>query len=312
MPLPTVWKPTLVACCGLIAMLVALPEARAQAAQVAPPETALTCQGVPPQTQALEGSIAYIYRNIGTRDLKIHVFKPAGARGRRPAILFFFGGGFRNGQIDVFRKHALAFVERGYVAAIADYRVLCRDGSNPVDSVSDGEAAWAWLKANAPRLGADPRRLVISGGSAGGLVAAAVGMRAASGARPAAMVLFNPALDLRPTAGATWNISTPQAGSISPAALPLDRLPPTIIFHGRADTTIPIQQEREFCQRAQAARRTCELVEYDGYGHSFYHYQRVDKNLGVSPFQDTIDKSLAFLARVLGRMQQRARPRVHD
>lgn len=292
---------------GLTALaLSASPSAWGQAApgsaELDPPKAG--CAGVVDQPTQIPEARSFTYKSTGTRPLRIHVFEPTGA-GKHPAIIFFFGGGFRIGKVDVFSEQAKAYAARGYVAALADYRVSCRDQTNPVASVEDGEAAYAWLRAHSAMLHVDTKRIVLSGGSSGGFVAAAAALLASKSAEPAAVVLFNPATDLRP-ALERFKLSRAQASAISPAALPLATLPPTVIFHGKADRTVPIAMVRDFCQEAKTAGRECVLFEYEGQDHSFYHSKAVDPHIGVSPYDDTLRKALEFLER-LPAMRQTAR-----
>ena len=73
-------------------------------------------------------------------------------------------------------------------------------------------------------------------------------------------------------------------------------LPPTVIFHGQADTTVPITTVRAFCARAKAAGRVCELKEYAGQNHGFFHSKAIDPAISATPYDDTLSKALAFLA----------------
>ena len=260
----------------------------------APRDLPAYCKYVAPPSKTLPGAATFIYRTAGARPLRIHVFSPSGQAGSRPAALFFFGGGFRTGDVAAFAAHAKAFVDHGYVAAIADYRILCRDGVTPAAGIEDAEAAHRWLRDHAGRLGVDSRRIVLIGGSAGGQLAAAAALREPAHLRPAALVLFNPVTDL--TVGPWAEAMTPaQVAAYSASALTIDGLPPTIIFHGTADTTVPIRTARDFCARAVAAHRTCQLVEYDGLGHSLDAQRTLVARLGIVPFDDILKRAFAFL-----------------
>jgi len=252
------------------------------------------CDSVPPAAQTLRGAVSFDYRPVGGRDLYIHVFSPAGGGAHRPAALMFFGGGFQNGDVGSLARQAKSFADHGYVAAIADYRVFCRDATRPADAFEDAADAREWMRANAAKLGIDPGRLVLVGESSGGALAAATALRAPPEARPAALVLFNPVTDLR--VGPWASQMTPaQLLDFSPSLLPAERLPPTIVFHGTADHLVPIATSRDFCDRARAFGRTCRLVEYPGEDHSFYDRKSPLPGLGPSPFDDTLAKTFAFL-----------------
>jgi acetyl esterase/lipase len=252
-----------------------------------------TCPKGAPDT--LAGADSYTYATPD-RDLRIHLFQPAGP-GPHPAILFFFGGGWRIGSVTAFEEQAHAFAAHGYAAAVADYRISCRDKSTAVESTADAQAAYAWLRGHARELKIDPRRIVLSGGSAGGQIALTAAMLAKPDAKPAALVLFNPAVDMVKI-GMALHLPPETAAAISPSILPVTGLPPTIIFHGKADHTVPIATTRAFCARMTEAHLSCEMVEYDGQVHGFFHSHALDPAIGKSPYDDTLARSLAFVDRV--------------
>ncbi|WDS37220.1 alpha/beta hydrolase [Pseudoxanthomonas sp.] len=250
------------------------------------------CQAIAPQPETLPGASSFTYRKAKGRDLRLHVFAPAGEASPRPAVLFFFGGAWRVGDITSFQDQARAFAARGYVAVLADYRVKCRDGSTPLDSLRDAQAAYAWLRDSADDLDIDLQRIVLCGGSAGGHLALTTAMKATPARKPAAVVLFNPAVDLVSKAPMALKLI---ARRISPSVLPVQALPPTLIFHGQDDRTVPIDTVRRFCERASAAGQVCRLDEYVGQDHGFHHQHQVDPRIGVSPYADTLARALAFL-----------------
>jgi acetyl esterase len=270
--------------------LALLPAALA----AAPAYAEESCAGIAPQPTTLAGATSHVYRIASGRALRLHAFGEAGTVDNpRPAILFFFGGGWRTGEIEALRPQAEAFAARGYVALLADYRVACRDGTTALGATDDALAAHAWLRSHAEKLGIDPARIVLSGGSAGGQLALAAAMKAPAPEKPAALVLFNPAVDL--VGPANW-LQKPLAHAISPSTLPVAGLPPTIIFHGQSDAKVPIKSVRNFCTRAARAGSDCRLIEYRKLGHGFYHDQRSDAGIGHSPYSDTLTRAETFLS----------------
>jgi|TARA_R110002012_G_scaffold23889_5_gene80628 acetyl esterase len=259
------------------------------------PNAPESCVGVKAQPSSLRDAQSFTYRRASDRDLKLHVFSPAGSpKQARPAILFFFGGGWRVGKISALEPQAREFAKQGYVTILADYRVKCRDGTTILAAQEDARAAWDWVRNHHSQLGVDPKRIVLAGGSAGGQLALATAQKSPEDAKPAALMLFNPAVDLV-TPAAWW--AKPIAKRISPSTLPVDALPPTLIFHGTGDHRVPIQTVKAFCRRARETDRICEVVSYAGQEHGFYHSNRITPGLGINPYRDTLDRSEAFLAR---------------
>jgi len=104
------------------------------------PTVALTTKGFDPHETV-------VYKTIGEGDkltqLHINLFYPENHQksDTRPAIVFFFGGGWNQ--------------------------------TSPQECVKDGKSAIRWLKTNASDYGIDPSKIIAGGGSAGGHVAAA-------------------------------------------------------------------------------------------------------------------------------------------
>jgi acetyl esterase/lipase len=135
--------------------------------------------------------------------------------------------------------------------------------------LEDVKAAIRWTRANASRLNIDPASIVIVGYSAGGhlaLTAAGTQNRAdmeGSGGNPGAgtqveeCVAFYPVVDGGPPS------------SVSPATYVGATYAPTVIFHGVADTTVPIESSQRFFQRLRDAKVPSELHTFEGAEHVF-------------------------------------------
>jgi acetyl esterase/lipase len=255
---------------------------------------------VVPQPAAIDGAVAHVYKRIGGAELRLHVFSPprAAPDKRLAAIVFFFGGGWRQGLVTQFVPQARHLAARGMIAIVADYRVFTRHGTTPFESVADAKSAIRWIRANAAALGLDPGRLAAGGGSAGGHIAvgAAVlpgleepGEDAATSSRPNALVLFNPVVDTTPI---------PQFGARAVEASPFHHLtaalPPTIILHGEADATVPYASVVRFCDRAVALGARCQVVGYAGATHGFFNSGR-DAGKG---YRETLQEADRFLTRL--------------
>ncbi|MEY2880762.1 MAG: Carboxylesterase NlhH [Verrucomicrobiota bacterium] len=223
------------------------------------------------------------YKTVDGVELKLHVFAPAGlkAADRRPAIVFFFGGGWNSGDPKQFYQQARALAEQGMVAVSADYRVKSRNKTTPFECVQDGRSAIRWVREHAAALGVDPDRIVAAGGSAGGHVAActaliAGGVEAAGenlkvSSLPNALVLFNPVLDTTERGYGAKSFKPEQQMALSPCHHVRKGLVPTIIFHGTADKTVPFENAERFTRLMTEAGNECVLVPFAGKDHGFFN-----------------------------------------
>jgi acetyl esterase/lipase len=223
------------------------------------------------------------YRKVGSIELKLWIFGESDPKAKKPAIVFFFGGGWNAGSPAQFENQARHFAQRGMIAITADYRVKSRHGVQVVECVKDAKAAIAWVRENAQRLGIDPDKIAAAGGSAGGHLAACIGTLGGFGSdeRPNAMLLFNPACtlapigDYKPIADAGGRLNIKQLGvdakAISPAHHIGRHTPPTLILHGKKDTTVPFSSVVAFADVMKKAERPCKLVGYEGAEHGFFN-----------------------------------------
>ena len=77
----------------------------------------------------LDGAAVETYKEIDGAKLNVWIFQPDGKAtpgAKRPAIVFFFGGGWTSGSPAQFERQCRHFAERGMVAITADYRVASR------------------------------------------------------------------------------------------------------------------------------------------------------------------------------------------
>lgn len=238
---------------------------------------------------------------IASQDtLQLHVFEPpADAPSPRPAIVFFFGGGWVSGSPEQFYKQAAYFASRGMVAISAEYRVKNRHQTTPFESVADAKSAIRWVRMHADELGIDPDRIVAAGGSAGGHVAAATALfdrhddvadSLTISSKPVALVLFNPVLDTSENGFGKDRIGE-RALELSPVHQVKPDRPPTLIFHGTADTTVPFENAQRFCMAMTNAGNTCRLLSFEGMEHGFFNAGRH----GNKPYSATVRAADEFL-----------------
>jgi acetyl esterase/lipase len=264
--------------------------------------------GHPP---VIEGTKSETYRKVGDTELKVWIFDQAQKQAApRPAIVFFFGGGWVGGSPTQFEPQSRHLASRGMIAIVADYRVKTRQDAKPADCVSDAKACVRWVRANAARLGIDPQRIAVGGGSAGGHLAASTatlpGLDPSQDDKsvsciPDALVLFNPGTVMAPFPGLDLKgfgagLDKAKFGCEPTEISPLHHVkkgtPPTIIFHGKADTTVPYATVEKFTEVMKAAGSRCELIGYEGQPHGFFNKAKYAETLAAT---DAFLVSLGYL-----------------
>ena len=271
----------------LLAALLLTPLAALSAAEDLP-EPPVSWR-YPPE---MPGASVEVYREVNGLKLNAYIFAPPDHRAsdRRPAVLFFFGGGWKGGSPGQFLPQSLYLAQRGMVAIPCDYRVLSRHGVLPQDCLRDAKAAMRWARANATRLGINPDRIVAGGESAGGHLAAAVGLvpgfedgaHTEVSSLPNALALFNPAVVLSAVAGHPGLLSEEKIADIrgrtdgrpqeiSPHHFVRPGLPPSILFHGTKDEAVPFPTVELFSKAMTDAGNRCELKSYEGQPHGFFN-----------------------------------------
>ena len=118
----------------------------------------------------------FIFKKTENRNLKLFVDYPEDWKtgDKRPAMIFWHGGGFTQGNAGQFYCQANYFTQRGAVCFRPEYRIRDVDNTLPVYAIEDGVSAVRWIKERAKELGIDPDQVVVGGGSAGGCMASAV------------------------------------------------------------------------------------------------------------------------------------------
>lgn len=240
---------------------------------------------VPPWAQARDPDEVLVFKTTPQGDLKLNIYRPQGwkAEDRRPAIVFWFGGGFTKGTIKAFSRQSSYFATRGLVCVCAEYRIKDVHGTDIDKCVEDARSAMRWVKGHASQLGIAPEKIIAAGGSAGGTLALSVALADGPDAkeddlqistRPCALILFNPAQGPA-IAGFGQKIqgTTEEKKQVGDLLSAIDRprsdQPPTIMFFGTDDRLLGAS--RDFCGKAQDVGARCELWTAEGQGHSFFN-----------------------------------------
>ena len=246
------------------------------------------------------------YKKVGGVELKLHVFKPGGhqASDKRPAIVFFFGGGWSGGTPKQFYQQSRYLANHGMVAFAAEYRVRSVHKTSPYECVKDGKSAIRWVREYASQWGVDPERIVSSGGSAGGHVAACTGViqgfeeegeNGEISSVPNAMVLFNPVIDTTAKGYGAQRFQKGKETELSPCHHVSKGIVPTIVFHGTEDQTTPFENVERFTRLMKEAGNACVLVPFEGRRHGFFNGSFFRPRGNGVDYNESMQKTLSFL-----------------
>lgn len=223
-----------------------------------------------------------VYKTVEARPLKLFIEKPADWKpsDHRPAIVFYFGGGWVGGTPTQFQKQSEYLASRGMVGIRVEYRTTPKEDKNPpIICCNDAKSAMRYVRAHASELGIDPDRIAASGGSAGGHLAAFTSLvpgqddpqdDLAISCKPNALVLFNPVFNNGPGQYGHNRIGE-RYKEFSPAHNVSKEAPPTIVFLGDQDNLIPVKVLEEFDAAMKASGARCEPHVYPNVGHSFFN-----------------------------------------
>ena len=223
------------------------------------------------------------YAVRGGVPLKLDLFTPAGP-GPWPTVLWFHGGAWMFGDRTGW-PHMMFLLAHGYAVANVDYR-LSQAAPFPAQ-LDDCQAALDFLCGHAAQYGLDPARMAATGESAGGHLAALLGLTrgpataAAAGRVRAVVDLFGPT-DLPALAARSPELTkavhqllggTPaDRPDLYRAASPLDRVsagdPPFLVLHGDRDAVVPIAQSERFVAALRAAHVPVRFEVVAGAGHA--------------------------------------------
>jgi acetyl esterase len=129
-------------------------------------------------------------------EIPARVYAPSAATTPRPAVAYFHGGGWVQGDLETHHGLCARLAKHAGVLVVAvDYR-LAPEHKFPA-AVEDCLAAYRWLRTKGRDVGADISRVAVAGDSAGGNLSAVVSQLAVSSGVPAptCQVLIYPAVD---------------------------------------------------------------------------------------------------------------------
>jgi acetyl esterase/lipase len=226
-------------------------------------------------------SIEKVYKQIDSVQLKLFLLNPAEFKSseKYPVIVFFFGGGWVKGNTTQFETFVQHYASKGMISVLVDYRVQSRQGTTPFEALKDAKSAIRYLRRNAGELGIDPHKIVCSGGSAGGHLAAACYTNETIdeekedlniSSKPNALVLFNPVID-NSKEGYGYDRIGENYLEFSPLHNIRKGFPPTAFFLGTKDKLVPVNTAQLFKKKIETVGSRCDLFLYKDQQHGFFN-----------------------------------------
>jgi acetyl esterase/lipase len=204
------------------------------------------------------------------------VYAPSASCVGAPVVVFFYGGGWEDGDRAMYRFVGAALASQGVVTVIPDYRLWPEIGFPGF--MEDAAAALAWTRAHATRFGGDPNRLFIMGHSAGAQIATLLALDPRYlrevGMNPKSVTgviglsgpydflpLTSPTLQAIFGTEAEWPRSQP-INFVTPQA------PPMMLATGTGDTTVNPSNTTRLAARLRQTGVTVTEYQYPGLGHA--------------------------------------------
>ena len=235
------------------------------------------------------------FEDLMADSVPVRVYRPTGPRRPRPTVVFFHGGGFVLGSVELMDDIARKLCrDLDAVVVSVDYRLA---PENPFPAAHDDAlTATVWAVRNAATLGGDPKRVAVAGESSGGNLAASTailfrdrdeklcaqllivpGVDAARDTRRieaqrADFPMLAPS-DLRESGRLYIGTSGANAAAFPPSperAADLSGLPPAVVALAAHD---PLYEEGlAYAARLQAAGVKVELLEFPDMFHQFFGF----------------------------------------
>jgi acetyl esterase len=224
------------------------------------------------------------FAKIGGESLKLDAWIPDG-KGPFPAVVLVHGGGWNHGdKADNFRWIFEPLSQAGFAWFSVNYR-LAPKYLYPA-AVDDVVEAIKFVEAHAKEYRVDPKRIALSGESAGGHIVAMIGARYGRELHIAAVVPLYPATDFLAMVegpdkndmafrGVTQFVGVKEINDdarkrlreASPVTYVHKGMPPYLFVHGTADQLAYFHQSQEMCDMMKKAGSSCEIAALEGAPH---------------------------------------------
>jgi acetyl esterase/lipase len=217
-----------------------------------------------------DGGVALLARDVAYGPhprQRLDVYAPDG-KGPFPVLLFVHGGSWDSGGKAPYAFAAHAFAARGFVVAVADYR-LVPEVHYP-DFVDDVALAVTWLDQHGAQWKGDGRGVFAVGHSSGAYNVVQAVLRNGLHGRVRAFAALAGPFDFLPldspksiaAFGREKNLAATQ-----PINLDVSEAPPLLLLHGLDDTTVGPYNSQNLFAHFKTAGRATELKTYAGIGH---------------------------------------------
>ncbi len=243
------------------------------------------------------------YLTVDNAKVKLYYKLPNNlkANEKRPAIIWIHGGAWVGGKANTFFANAAYCSLKGAVGISLEYRMIDNNKASINHCIADCKAAINFIKMNSSRLHIDTKKIAIVGESAGGHLAACVTLLDTNKSTiPAALVLYNPVLNLATGTFIKYmnaevalqsnkNLDTTAlliqyqsaAKAISPLYLIKKRIPPTLIINGIEDKITPSKFAVSFADSLNKYNTKQKIILLPNTGHAFAvpHYKSSEQKV---------------------------------
>lgn len=229
---------------------------------------------------------------------KLDVYVPSKQSAAAPVVVVIYGGSWNSGNKNDYAFLGKALSSRGFVAVIADYR-LVPEIRFPA-FLEDTAEAVAWARTNARQFGGDPDQLYLLGHSAGAYNAVMVALDGqylrGFGAEPSqirgVIGLAGP-YDFLPLDAASTIAAFGKASDLSktqPINFVSRNAPAMLLATGDADTTVYPRNTVSLSAKLKASGASVTVRHYPGVGHIGIMLALSLPLRGTAPVLDDITK----------------------
>lgn len=265
------------------------------------------CNGAHAQKVSINKDItkrSFIYAVKDTNDLALDVYtkQSFSTTGRRPCVIFVFGGAFLGGHRDdsVYFSYFNFLVEHDYIVASISYRLGLRGAKrvsafhttplkNAINmAVEDVVDATRWIIAKADSIGIDTSKIILSGSSAGAITVLetefmknnnnSITNKLPVNFKYAGVISFS---------GAVLSYD----GKLKYAQHPA----PTLLFHGTKDMIVPYKKIKFFNKGFYGSSWIARTFKNNGYAYSIIREEDLGHEVAILPMYTQLPVILDFL-----------------